>query len=157
MKRDNEEMMIRMKNSNAKIELSKELELTVLRQENIMNGYLEVIDDLHLSCAAMVEELKHTENARMQTYGDIIFQSVIKLKDFEETYMKTNSLIYALCYSNKKRGDTVLDLIQKLRSHEEKEERLEEDMMTLESKFKNVVKENQNLLVKLQYTEEDDA
>ena len=119
-------MALRMKTT--KVELSKELELTVMRQESIMNSYLQSIDDLQISCAGLTEELKAVDNPRLQTFGEVLFQSVLKLKDFEENYMKTNSLLHALCLSNKKRGDTLLDMVQKLRTYENKIETLEEQL-----------------------------
>ena len=119
-------MALRMKTT--KVELSKELELTVMRQESIMNSYLQTIDDLQISCAGLTEELKAVDNPRLQTFGEVLFQSVLKLKDFEENYMKTNSLLHALCLSNKKRGDTLLDMVQKLRTYENKIETLEEQL-----------------------------
>ncbi len=119
-------MALRMKTS--KVELTRELELTVLRQESIMNGYLQALDDLQLSCAGLTEELKSVQNPRLQTFGEVLFQSVLKLKDFEENYTKTNSLLHALCLSNKKRGDTLLEMVQKLRTQEDRIEQLEEHL-----------------------------
>lgn len=126
-------MALRMKTS--KVELSRELELSVLRQESIMNGYLQALDDLQLSCAGATEELKAVDNPRLQTFGEVLFQAVAKLRDFEENYAKTNSLLHALCLSNKKRGDALLEMLQKLRAAEDRVEALEELLPAEKKRF----------------------
>lgn len=118
-----------MRKNGAKVELGKELECTVLRQETIVNGYLKVIDELQLNVASLMDEVRSFSEKRLLNVAENVFNSTIKLKSFEETYSKTNTLLFSLCYSNKRRGDALVELIGRLKFLESKIGTLEEQLI----------------------------
>jgi len=116
--REYQQLLLRVNNTT--VPLSKELEMTVLRQETVMNGHLRVLDELHLSTSSLMEEIKIVDDKKLITLGEIVLNSVAKLKEFESSYVKSNSLLYSLCLSNKKRGDAILQLVPRLKALEGK-------------------------------------
>lgn len=126
-KRDYEQLAVRAENT--KVELSKELDMSVARQELVMNNYLKIVDEIHLACSSLQEEMIFVENnKRIKPISDRLFENVSKLKDFEDSYTKTNRLIYALSLSNKKRGDTLLQFVERLKFQEKKIEQYEKEL-----------------------------
>ena len=94
-----------------------------------MDEHLKVIDQIHLQSAALMEELSQSENKRALNLGEIVFNNVAKLADFEETYMKLNHLLYSLCLSNQRRGEAVIDLISRLKLQDAKIEEYERELL----------------------------
>lgn len=111
---------ISLRKNHPKAELSKELELGVLHQESVMNNYLTIIDELQLSVSSFVEEINNSDNKRLIHAGEQIFNNFSKLRGLEEAYSKLNNLLYAISLSNHRRGETILELIPRLKQMEVK-------------------------------------
>lgn len=109
-----------LRKNNPKAELSRELELGVIHQESVMNGYLTILDELQLSVSGFVEEVNKTDNKRLIHVGEIVFSNFSKLKGIEESYSKLNSLLYSISLASHRRGETLLELIPRLKHFEQK-------------------------------------
>ena len=109
-----------LRKNHPKAELSKELELSVLHQESVMNGFLATVDELQLSVSSFVEEINNSDNKRLIHAGEQIFNNFSKLRGLEEAYSKLNNLLYAIALSNHKRGETILELVPRLKQAEQR-------------------------------------
>lgn len=137
-----------MRKNHPKAELSKELELGVLHQESVMNGFLSTIDELQLSVSAFVEEINNSDNKRLIHAGEQIFNNFSKLKGLEDAYSKLNNLLYAISLSNHRRGETILELIPRLKHFEQKAN--EYELKLFPERFLNRKAEDDNFVLETQ-------
>lgn len=85
-----------------------------------MNGLLTILDELQLSVSGFVEEVNKTDNKRLIHAGEIVFNNFTKLKGIEESYSKLSSLLYSISLASHRRGETLIDLIPRLKYYEQK-------------------------------------
>lgn len=93
--------------------MPSEYEQAIREQESEINKFLNSLDQLHVAVASYYEYIgKQNDKQNLRKFEHIL-SKIDELNGFDESYGRTNQLLYALFNTNSKRYNMYLDLQKK--------------------------------------------
>lgn len=100
--------------------LPQEYEQAIREQENEISKYLTTIDHLHIGVASYYEFIGKKPDKTLVRRFEQIMLKVEELNSFDQSYGRTNQLLYALFNTNCKRHNTFMDLQKRNKKNQKK-------------------------------------